>query len=79
MYLRQPEFTSSLCGTFTKAKEWIKTFKETRDSWYIYQNELDKAWSQHELAYRGFKDLPRRTISDKVLSTKAFGVTKNSK
>ena len=40
---RQPGFTYSTCGTFTKNKERIHKFKEKRDSWYIYQNKLDKA------------------------------------
>ena len=42
IYLRQPGFTYSACGPFTKNKE-SKIFKGTGDSWYIYQNELDKA------------------------------------
>ena len=43
MPLRQPGFTYSACGPFTKSKERIQKFKETGDSRYIYQNELDKA------------------------------------
>ena len=30
MYLRQPQFTYSACGAFTKNKERTKKFKETR-------------------------------------------------
>ena len=30
-YLRQPGFTYSTCGPFTKNKERIQKFKETRD------------------------------------------------
>ena len=41
-HLRQPRFTYSACGPFTKNKEKIKKFEETGDSRYIYQNELDK-------------------------------------
>ena len=33
----------------------------------IYQNELDIACFQHGMAHEDFKDLPRRTASDKVL------------
>ena len=29
----------------------MQKFKETGDSRYIYQNELEKAWFQHEMAY----------------------------
>ena len=42
MDLRQPGFTYSVCGPFTKNKEWIQKFKETGDSRYIYQNDLGK-------------------------------------
>ena len=31
MHLRQPEFTYSACGPFTKNKERIQKFKETGD------------------------------------------------
>ena len=36
------------------------------DTNYIYKNELDKACFQHDVAYGDFKDLERRTASDKV-------------
>ena len=42
LHLKQPEFTYSACGTFTKDKERIQKLKKTEDSRYIYQNELDK-------------------------------------
>ena len=79
MHLKQPGFTYSACGPFTKNKESIKRFKETRDSRYIYQNELDKACFRHDMAYGDFKDLNRRTIADKVLRDKAFNIAKNTK
>ena len=37
MHLRQSEFTYSACKPLTKNKERIQKFKETGDSWYIYQ------------------------------------------
>ena len=77
MHLRQPEITYRACRSFTKNKERMQKFKGTGDSRYIYHIEVDKACSQHNLAYRDFKDLPRRTASDKVLSDKAFNVAKN--
>ena len=55
MYLRQSGFTSSASGPLTKNKERIEKIKETRDSRYIYQNELDKACFQHDMAYGDFK------------------------
>ena len=79
MHLRQPRFTHSACGLFTKNKERMQKFKETGDSLYIYQNELDKVCFQHDMAYRAFKHLTRRTVSDKILHDKAFNIAKNSK
>ena len=43
MYLRQPGFTYSARGPFTKTKERMQKFKQTGDSRYIYRNELDKS------------------------------------
>ena len=39
--LEKSPFTYRPSGPFTK--NWIEKFKETEDSRYIYQNELDKA------------------------------------
>ena len=62
-----------------KHKEKIKKIKETADSRYIYQNELDKACFQHDIAYGDFKRLDRRSAADKVLYDKAFDIAKNPK
>ena len=51
--------------------------KETGNLTYIYKNALNKACFQHKMAYGDFKDLNRRTISDKVLRGKASSTTKN--
>ena len=72
MRLKQPAFTYSACGPFTKKKETIQKFKETKDTSYIYKNELDKPCFQHDMAYGDFKDLARRAASDKVLRDKEF-------
>ena len=77
--LIQPGFTYSACGPFTKNKERIQKFKEIGDLNYIYQNELDKASFQHAIARGDFKDLKRRTASDKILRDKAFNIAKNPK
>ena len=79
MHLKQPGFTYSACGPFTKNKERIEKFKETGDTNYIYENELDKVCFQHDMAYGDFKDLARKTDPDKVLRDKAFDVVKNLK
>ena len=77
--LKKPGFTYSACGPFTKNKERIQKFKKTGDTSYIYKNELDKACFQHDMAYGDFKDLKRRTASDKILRDKAFNIAKNPK
>ena len=46
LHLRQPGFTFSACGDFTKKKKG-----NTRDWRYIYKNELNKAYFQHDMAY----------------------------
>ena len=79
MHLKQPGFTYRACGPFPKNKERIEKFKETGDTSYIYKNKLDKACFQHDMAYRDFKDLKRRTASDKVLRDKAINIAKNPK
>ena len=72
--LRQPGFTYSACGPFTKNKERVQKFEEAGDSRYIFQNELDKACFQHDMAYGDFNDLTRRTAFDKILRDKAFNI-----
>ena len=78
-HLRQPGFIYSVCGPFTKNKERIKKTNETGNLTHTYQNELDKAYFQDDMAYDDFKDLNRRTTTDKVLRDKAFNIAKNSK
>ena len=46
IHIRQPGFTYSTCGPFTKNKEripyiYIYIYHETGDCIYIYLNELD--------------------------------------
>ena len=77
MHLKQLGFTYSACGPFTKNKERVQKIKETGDTSYIHKNKLDKACVQHDMAYGDFKDLARRTASDKVLKDKAFNIAKN--
>ena len=46
---------------------------------YVYRNELDEACFQHDMAYGDFKDLKKRTQSDKVLKDKAFAIANSPK
>ena len=75
MLLKQPGFSYSACGPFTKNKERIQKFMQTGDKNFIYKNELDKACFQHDMAYGKTKDLVKRTQSDKVSKDKAFRIT----
>ena len=40
---------------------------------------MDKACFQHDMAYDKYKDLEKRTQSDKVLKDKAFEIANNPK
>ena len=77
IHLRQPGFTCSTCGPFTKHKERIKKFEQTGDTRYIYRNERDKACFQHDVAYADNKDLLNRTRADNILRYKTYGIAKN--
>ena len=80
MHLKQPRFTYSACRPFTRNKQRIQKFIETGDKIYIYNNELDKACFQHDMAYGKYKDLEKITQSDKVLKDKGFHkILSNSK
>ena len=79
MHLRQPQFTYSARGPFTKHKQRIQKFKETGDTNYIYKNELDKACFAYDAAYSDSKDLTKRTVADKILRNRAFNIAKNQK
>ena len=52
---------------------------QTRNTDFIYRNELDKACFQHDMAYGKAKDLVRRTQSDKILRNKAFKIASDPK
>ena len=79
MHLKEPGFTYSTCGPFTKNKERIEKFMQTGSTDVIYKNELDKACFQHVMAYGKSKDLIKRKQSGKVLKDKAFKIANNPK
>ena len=61
MHLKQPGFTYSACGPFTKSKERIEKFMQTGNTDFIHKNELDKTCLQHDMAYDKTKNLTKRT------------------
>ena len=69
----------SACGPFTKHTQRIQDFLNTGKLSHIYENDLDKACFQHNMAYDKFKDLEKRTQSDIVLKNKALKIASNPK
>ena len=60
MYLKQPGFTYSACRSFTKSKRRIEKLIQIGNTNYIYKNDVDKAYFQHNMAYGKFKDLNKK-------------------
>ena len=52
---------------------------QTGNTHFIYKNELDKAFFQHDKTYAKSKDLAKRRQSDKLLKNKAFKIAIDSK
>ena len=80
--LSKASILKSPCKIFTiyhLLKKRIRKFKEIRDSKYIYEGELYKAFFQHDMAYGDFKNLRGRPAASKVLHDEAFNIVKNPK
>ena len=45
----------SACALFTKHKQRISQFMKDGKLSYIYKNELDKAYFQHDMGYSKYK------------------------
>ena len=77
LHLKQPGFTYSDCGLFTKHCERIQKFRGTGNLKHLYRNELEKACFAHDTAYSDSKDLAKRTISDKILKDRAYEIAQS--
>ena len=77
IYLRQLGFTYSTCRTFTETKRECKNLKKREIKDIFIKRNYIKTCFQLDMAYDDFKDLPRRTVSFKVLHNKAFNIAKN--
>ena len=77
LHFKQPDFTYSACGPFTKNRERIQKFREVGNLKHIYKNELNKACFAHDAAYSNSKDLAKRPISDKVFKIIAYETARN--
>ena len=51
MHLKQPGFTYSACGLFTKNKERIQKFFQTGNTDYIYKNNVHKIMLVHRMIW----------------------------
>ena len=79
MFLRQPGFRYCVCGPFTKNRNRIHKLKERGVLQYIYETEIGKACFQQDMEYGNFKDLPKKTASEKILCNRAFNIAKKLK
>ena len=77
LQFKQPGFTYSVCGPFTKHHEIIQKFRETGNLKHLYRNELDKACFAHDAAYSYDEDLAKRIISDLILKDRAYETARN--
>ena len=67
MHLKQPEFTYSACGPFTKHFERIWTFRETGNLRHLCRKESDNACFARDAAYSDSKGLAKGTIPEGFL------------
>ena len=79
MQWKQPVFTYSAFGPFTKHRKRNTKFRETSYLEYLYRNELDNACFAHEAAYSYCKYLAKKTISDKILNDQIYEIAINRK
>ena len=79
IHLKQPGFIYSACGPFTEHKERSEKFMQTGNTDFIHRNKLDKACFHYNMAYGDFKNLAKRTASDKILRDKACKIASNLK
>ena len=79
MHLKQPGFTYSACGPFTKNKERVERFMQTEHKHFTYKNDLDKSCFQHDMTYSKYGNLNERTESNKILRVKAFEIASSPK
>ena len=77
LHLKHPGFTYSACGPFTKHHERIQKFRETGNLKHLHRNELEKACFADDAGYSDYRDLAKRTISDKIFKDRAYEIAKN--
>ena len=76
LHLKQPGFTYTACGPFSKHRERIQKFRETGHLKHSYRKELEKGCFAHDGAYSDNKNSAKRTISDKILKGRAYEIAR---
>ena len=66
-HLKQPRFTYSDCGKFTKHR---KRIRETGSLKHLCQRELDKSCFAHDAAYSDSNNVAMRSVSGKCFKKK---------
>lgn len=77
LHLRQPGFTNTAFGLFTKHCEKIKKFVETGDLNFIYEKGLDKTCFDNDTVYDNSKKPDERTVLDKILNDRTYEIALN--
>ena len=60
-------------------KKSIERFMQTRNTDFIYRNDLDKTCFQHDMVYGKSKDIANGTQSDRLLIDKPFKIASDPK
>ena len=63
----------------TELKKSIERFMQTRNTDFIYRNDLDKTCFQHDMVYGKSKDIANGTQSDRLLIDKPFKIASDPK
>ena len=77
LHLKQPGFTYSACGPFTKHCKRIQKLRKTSNLKHLYRNQLNKACFVHDVTYSEIKDLAKRTILDKIFKDRSYEIARN--
>ena len=77
MHLTKPEFIIYLMDHLPKAKKKSKNLKKLKIQVKLEKrNQIKLAFNMHDMAYRDFRDFPRRTACENILRDKAFNIAK---
>ena len=79
MHWKQPGFTYSAYEAFTKHCKRVQKFRETGNLKHLHRNGLDKLVLLKNGANPDSKDLPKRTVPDKILSDRAYEIPRSFK